>query len=404
MSINTLIFRVLPRNPVLGSWKHLGGSQLGCLTNVLNSNSNAYATSFTVTSRPAPAGEKQQTKTVSKVMQAYLERAKEHDEFMKVKDEEFRIGKRHLANMMGEDPETFTQQDIDNAIAYLFPSGLYDSRARPFMKPPEEVFPQRKAAEFDESGRPHHSMFYTGKPNYYQLLYEIVEHINQSNSFEDRMIRQQKTVDPALQLSMSGAQWVSKDDLENILVETIGDLDYQNFITAMERLCSLPYSYRLKDFIMKYRKPLLARTNVYEIAKPKYDTDGRMYVTTYECLRKSARGDVTVRSPGSGKISINGKDILYFRDIQPREQLLFPLLFARMNDKVDVEANVEGGGPSGQAGAVRWGIAMCLRSFVDAETVERMRLAGLLQRDYRRRERKKPGQAKARKKFTWQKR
>lgn len=60
---------------------------------------------------------------------------------------------------------------IQNAIAYLFPSGLYDKRARPFMKPPEEVFPQRKAAEFDETGRPYHTMFYTGRANYYQLLY-----------------------------------------------------------------------------------------------------------------------------------------------------------------------------------------------------------------------------------------
>lgn len=57
-----------------------------------------------------------QQQVVSKVMRAYLERAKEHDEFMKVQDEEFRIGKRHLANMMGEDPETFTQEDIDVSI------------------------------------------------------------------------------------------------------------------------------------------------------------------------------------------------------------------------------------------------------------------------------------------------
>lgn len=55
-------------------------------------------------------------KVVSKAMRAYLERAKEHDEFMKVQDEEFRIGKRHLANMMGEDPETFTQEDIDVSL------------------------------------------------------------------------------------------------------------------------------------------------------------------------------------------------------------------------------------------------------------------------------------------------
>jgi len=39
------------------------------------------------------------------------------------------------------------------------------------MKPPEQVFPQRKAAEFDETGRPHHSMFFTGKPNFFKLLF-----------------------------------------------------------------------------------------------------------------------------------------------------------------------------------------------------------------------------------------
>lgn len=104
-------------------------------------------------------------------MKAYLERAQQHNEFMDAKNKEFQIGKRHLANMMGEDPETFTQKDIDEAIEYLFPSGLYDSKARPFMRPPEEVYPQRKAAEFDESGRPHHFLFYSGRPSFYNILY-----------------------------------------------------------------------------------------------------------------------------------------------------------------------------------------------------------------------------------------
>lgn len=45
-----------------------------------------------------------------------------------------------------------------------------------------------------------------------------------------------------------------------------------------------------------------------------------------------------------------------------------------MLGKVDIVANVVGGGPSGQAGAIRWGISMALRSFVDVETVDRMRL------------------------------
>lgn len=120
-------------------------------------------------------------------------------------------------------------------------------------------------------------------------------------------------------------------------------------------------------------------------------------------------------------------------------QILFPLIFTQMLGKCDVTANVAGGGTSGQAGAIRWGIAMCLRSFVDAEMVESMRLgksidlaclrqifyhnctnynqnnmllssyhiyclAGLLTRDRRRRERKKFGQEGARRKFTWKKR
>jgi small subunit ribosomal protein S9 len=55
-------------------------------------------------------------------------------------------------------------------------------------------------------------------------------------------------------------------------------------------------------------------------------------------------------------------------------QVLFPLIFAGLLGAVDVEATVSGGGFSGQAGAVRWGIAWSLRSFVDTETVERMRL------------------------------
>lgn len=46
-------------------------------------------------------------------MKAYLQRSREHEAFMSKERHEFQIGKRHLANMMGEDPETFTQEDIN---------------------------------------------------------------------------------------------------------------------------------------------------------------------------------------------------------------------------------------------------------------------------------------------------
>jgi len=337
-------------------------------------------------------------------MKAYLERAKEHDDFMKTQKVEYQIGKRHLANMMGEDPETFTQEDVDNAIAYLFPSGLFDPKARPAMKSPEEVFPVRKAAEFDETGRPFHSMFYTGKPNFFKLLYDIVEQINKINDIEDRMIRKGNKPDPNQTIDLTGYKWISKDQLELLLVEQIADIEYTNFMNAMDRLASLPFSYKTKEFIDKYTKPLMEKSKQMEIPKPQIDEKGREFITTYECLRKRARADVTIRSPGTGKIFINGKDITYFESTQCREQVLFPLVFCNMLGRVDIEANVAGGGTSGQAGAIRWGIAMGLRSFIDPELIEEMRIAGLLTRDYRRRERKKFGQEGARRKYTWKKR
>ncbi|CAH1186851.1 unnamed protein product, partial [Phyllotreta striolata] len=343
-------------------------------------------------------------KNVSKAMRAYLERAREHDEFMEKQRKEFKLGKRHLANMMGEDPEHFTQEDIDNAIEYLFPSGLFEKKARPIMKPPEEIFPQRKAAEFDETGRPFHFLFYTGRANYYEVLHSICQHIIDLNRFEDGMIKKNLRPDSNLTLDMSGNQWLDKEALETKLVESVGDKDYEYLINSLERLVAHPYSYKIKDFILDFSKPLINQVKTLDIPKPHIDSDGRQYVTTYECLRKRARGDVTIRMPGTGKISINNQDITYFEDVQSREQLLFPLIFTDMLNKVDVECNVAGGGYSGQAGALRWGIASGLRSFVEPDMIEKMRIAGLLSRDYRTRERKKPGQWGARRKFTWKKR
>ncbi|XP_069676223.1 small ribosomal subunit protein uS9m isoform X2 [Periplaneta americana] len=343
-------------------------------------------------------------KKVSKAMRAYLERAKAHDEFMKEQLIQYNIGKRHLANMMGEDPETFTQDDVDKAIEYLFPSGLFEPRARPLMKPPDEVFPARKAAEFDESGRPHHFLFYTGRSHLFQLYYDIADHFSSLNDFEDKMIRKHLKPDTTQKIITSGSMWITKQELEKILVETVSDREYSRFVTIMDRLIEHPYSYRLKEFVEKFRKPMLSGTSALEIPKPQYDADGRAYVTTKECPRKSARADVTVRSPGTGKITINGQPLEYFENIQDREQLLFPLIFTNAVGTVDVEATVTGGGPTGQAGAVRLGIALGLRCFLSQDVVERMRIAGLLQRDYRRRERKKPGQAGARRKYTWKKR
>ena len=78
-------------------------------------------------------------KKLSMAMKFYLEKKREHDSFIAQERSEFEMGKKHLANMMGMEVEAMTQEDIDKAIEYLFPSGLYLKDSRPMMKPPEEV-------------------------------------------------------------------------------------------------------------------------------------------------------------------------------------------------------------------------------------------------------------------------
>uniref|UniRef100_A0A146LSR9 Small ribosomal subunit protein uS9m n=1 Tax=Lygus hesperus TaxID=30085 RepID=A0A146LSR9_LYGHE len=342
-------------------------------------------------------------KKQSKVMKAYVERSKAYNEFMKKEEQAYNIGKRHLANMMGVDPETFTQKDVDEAIEYLFPSGIFDKRGRPFMKPPQDVFPPRKDAQFDETGRPFHFLFYTGKSNFYEILHETVSRLNELNSMEDALVKSRKTIKPT-EFDLSGSRWLSKSELETLVVESLTVYEYKNYVNALERLVSHSLSYTQKDFIMKQRKILLDVTKSYAVAEPQEGPDGRLYVTTQECPRKSARATVTVIKPGTGKIEINNKGIDFYSTIQARNQILFPLELTGLRDRVDVVAAVVGGGETGQAGAVRYGIAWGLRSFVSQDMVESMRLAGLLTKDFRNRERKKPGQEGARRKFTWKKR
>lgn len=341
---------------------------------------------------------------INKAMKVYLERSKEYKQFMEKQITEYNIGKRHLAKIIGEDPDNFTEADINKAITYLFPSGLYDKQAKPMMIDPTKMYETRKEAEFDEAGRPHHFLFYTLNPKYYEVLHEIVGSLNRLDKIEDQMLA--KKIQPSSQdkLDIVESQWIGKPELEKILGEEIKDKDFEYFIKSMDRLIQHPVSKHAESFIMKFRKKLLFINTHLIVPKPEYDSDNRPFILVEKCARKNARGHVKVIGNGSGKITINGKDITSFNDIQCREQILFPLIFTDMCDKVDIEAEVFGGGPTGQAGTIRWGIAQGLRSFVDQKMIEKMRIAGLLTRDWRKRERKKWGQEGARRKFTWKKR
>jgi small subunit ribosomal protein S9 len=119
--------------------------------------------------------------------------------------------------------------------------------------------------------------------------------------------------------------------------------------------------------------------------------------------RKSSTARVHLRQ-GSGKIEVNGRT---FDEYFPNEVLKMiikqPLSLTETIDHFDITVLVEGGGPTGQAGAIRHGIARALLSF-NGELRKRLKKAGLLTRDPRMKERKKYGQRGARARFQFSKR
>ena len=119
--------------------------------------------------------------------------------------------------------------------------------------------------------------------------------------------------------------------------------------------------------------------------------------------RKTSIAKVTL-TEGTGKIVVNGVDVHdYFVFDTKVMDLVQPLELTNMSDKFDVEANVKGGGFSGQAGAIRLGIVKALLEYDSASDPESetsfrkiLKSAGLVTRDSRIKERKKPGLKKAR--------
>ena len=119
--------------------------------------------------------------------------------------------------------------------------------------------------------------------------------------------------------------------------------------------------------------------------------------------RKTAVARVRLASV-TGKITVNGRALEnYFTLETQRSTVTQPLTITGTNDKLDVRVNVTGGGPNGQAGATRHGIARALLRF-DLALRPALKAEGFLTRDPRMRERKKYGQPGARKRFQFSKR
>ena len=119
--------------------------------------------------------------------------------------------------------------------------------------------------------------------------------------------------------------------------------------------------------------------------------------------RKTSTARVFMR-PGSGKFMVNGKAMPVFLPVFRLQAIAkAPLLTTETSDKMDIIARVNGGGVTGQAGALRLGIARALLE-MNPEFRAKLKEAGFLTRDSREVERKKYGQRKARARFQFSKR
>lgn len=151
---------------------------------------------------------------------------------------------------------------------------------------------------------------------------------------------------------------------------------------------------------LKDLKEVVSEENAVPKREKKIDEHGRSYGTG---RRKDAVARVWVK-PGSGKVTVNGRDQTVYFARQTQQLILNqPFLIINQVGKFDVICTVKGGGLSGQAGAVRHGISRALENF-DPEFRPALKEAGMITRDARIVERKKVGKHKARRTKQWAKR
>nr|XP_039260045.1 28S ribosomal protein S9, mitochondrial-like [Styela clava] len=363
------------------------------------------------------------------------------DEFLIKQAEKYKLNKRRLANMMGEDPDTYNDEDMKRSIRYLFPSDL-DEEVLPSMEHPSKLYTSQLRIHWDENGRPLHYLYYSKKQNLNHLLHEIYQYIidarkmgntrKRSSSLKTQMSENQMedcievdmSNEDSKKLNLDGTRWMTDVEISREILdgEAVTPMGYRQLIAQLGRLLEEENAFIAEDLIMKLRKTVPIVSMLGDVKEYEVLDDGTKCAEA-EGIKKSAVAKVKLLSPGTGKITINEQPFLnYFTFISDRQTVLSPFCFLGLLEKYDVHATIRGGlnqpatfGSShgerrspfpsaSQAAAMRLAIAKSLGSFLTPVEVEMLRRAGLLTQDKRWKERKVFGQHKARKKHTWKRR
>ncbi len=154
-------------------------------------------------------------------------------EFMKYQVEQFELGKRHLANMMGLDPEMMSSQDIQKSIEYLFPTGIFAKSAKPVMKHPFELFPTLASLDVDESKRPRNPFFYADNIAINTTFFMLSKAIEDC----DRLMEQGERPSKYLPYDPVTQSWADSKKLASILkLRTVEGWAMKHFNALIRRL------------------------------------------------------------------------------------------------------------------------------------------------------------------------
>ncbi|VBB32828.1 unnamed protein product [Acanthocheilonema viteae] len=345
-------------------------------------------------------------KVISRALEAYLNDVRRQNKIMAREKAEFELGKRYLANMLGLEANSITQDDIDRAIEYLFPSGLTHKLALPVMKPPEEILPVFRQIAFDDEGRPKDLLFFTLTPKFYRLLSTVGTKTEALLCHQEKQEAATEGDSKTHKIDLLGTEWITQQMLCDKMEEKITDEMYVHLIASLDYMVSLPGAYKERDFIFEYRKPIAvgAKDVIFGAKVPPVQlvegTNQRM--AKVETRLKATFAEVEVRDKGSGEYTVDGYGLDVFRSLQAREIFLAPLIVTDLLGKLDITGKITDGpgGASVIPRIIRHGASLCIAALFP-EHFDKLRLAGLLTSDPRRRERHKINQKGARAKWIW---
>eukprot|EP00048_Salpingoeca_helianthica_P016466 m.232472 g.232472 ORF g.232472 m.232472 type:complete len:375 (+) comp18730_c0_seq1:1-1125(+) len=329
------------------------------------------------------------------------------------------LEKHRLSSLIGRETELFhmiygkkvptpanpmtaiKEEDVAHFVKYMMPSLLKESDLQrlPRRVPFSDLDSKDPATQPDF--RPKSPAFFSGRSAFQDQLTIFEPILANLNAAQERFeVTGSSTIGTEETEAAPAAppQWVTKPDLE-LMLGRLYDDEYTELCDIFTQLWLHPRGgERVRKLVSPYLRFAVGAEHV--PPKGKVDEQGRGFGLGY---RKTCTAQVWV-TPGTGLFTINGEPLAEALSTAAlRFHAFEPLRAAGALGLFDVAATVEGGGPTGVAGAVRLGLAKGLAALVP-EYEKPLNDAGMLTRDTRIVERKKPGQKKARKKFQWVKR